>query len=323
MPHYPTDFKVHTSVHRKSLSSGAGAQAATLAALATLKAGCASTVTAVAAAPLGPYHLQGSCTYGCCGKEGWYGNPDFRNVNANLTAGVAGLDITGPYGNAFAPAGAWAGTDLLNFDTTLRGSLATITVIDKAIGPGGHATPQQSQELAAAFAQALAVLQNSQAEANQALSKLASYLSWVAPSVNSLPNMAASLQRNVTAWNTAAENNLIAKMNCGTGDIAEQFNAMQSAVNGIFSAWAPPFSTVNGQFQAALSAADVVPGVFISLQSDDGAVVRALTTAQGFAPGNQLRTMWVNIAEKSWAKLVASATAQLVARNGQAASAQQ
>jgi hypothetical protein len=83
-------------------------------------------------------------------------------------------------------------------------------------------------------------------------------------------------------------------------------------VDASFVSLQTPFAAVNSQFETAMQAASVVPGVFVNLQTSSQSVTDQINQAQSYPPDSPLRTMHLNIAMSLWADLVTYAKAQLL-----------
>jgi hypothetical protein len=295
------------------VSSGAGAQAAALAALATLAANCGIAADVVNQNPLGRYSDSGSCDYDCGFKEqDWNWWADYRGTNTNLVQAVGSMNITGPYTAAFQPTQTWVNAALPGFSGSLNGSLATINRIDAAIiAAGGVETPEQDAELSAAFANLSSVVQGSLGQANQALQNLAAFLSWEQGHTGVLQNLVTSSQGYIKTDATNTENNLIGQIACGAGDVQNSFNNMFNDINNKFATMQTCFTTVTSNLLAAIKAGDSVAGVFLILQSDSSVVSEQIVQAQSYPPSSPLRQLHLNISGNEWGNLVQKANAEL------------
>jgi hypothetical protein len=173
-------------------------------------------------------------------------------------------------------------------------------------------TPVQAQALSDAFTGALSQLQNSLGEANQALQGIAGFISQQQGNVGYLQSLNTACQSAVDKSIATNRDNLIGQLSCGGDDVQDQFNGMQAVVDASFVSLQAPFAAVNSQFETAMQAASVVPGVFVNLQTSSQSVTDQLNQAQSYPPDSPLRTMHLNIAMSLWADLVTYAKAQLL-----------
>jgi len=296
-----------------------GAQAAALAALLALSNSCTNASALVNQNQLGPYGDSGSCSYDCGFKDqSWWWKADYRPTNSNLVQVVAANNISGPYTTAFQPTQTWVNTDLPASGNSLTATLAAIAQIDAAIvAAGGNETPAQSSQLAAAFNNLPGILQVNLNQANYALQKLASYLSWVqGGGVGPIQGYVTAAQSYIKTDATKAEENLIGEIACGSGDVTNSFNGMFADVNAKFANMQPGFDAVTAKLAAALQAGDHVAGVFLTLQSDSTLVSEQITQAQSYPPTSGLRTMHLNIAGNEWSDFVQEANFQLQPGSG-------
>jgi len=288
---------------------GPPAASAAFAAFGTLHTVCGSAIGAINAGNFGPFSNSGSCNYDCGFKtQNWSWSADYTAwVQQTVVPVVQGMDVSGAFTNAFAPAQQWVTADLPGYSTHITNAIATINQIDAVIKNTGTATPAQQQALAQAFATALSQVQSSLNEANAALQTLSSFLTWATGrSISPQPYQTA-----VDNAITTGMNNLIGQIACGAGDVQGQFGAMQSVVDASFGSLQTPFNNVNSQYNTATNAGDVVAGVFLNIQTDSQSVTDFLTRAQGVSPTSPLRGGFLDIAATDWAALVTYAQTQL------------
>lgn len=297
-----------------ALADGSGAQAAALAAFATLNTACGSATAAVNQNQLGPYGDNGSCHHGCSYEQTWWWKINFQYVNSNLVSVVSMLNAGSAYNAASQLTQQWVSSGLPDYNTLLTGGIQVITQTDAAIGQaGGQETPAQAAQLAAAFSAALTALQHNLADMNQGLQGIASFVTQQNPNNGYLLTYATSCQSSITTSGTALENNLIGKISCGAGDVQNSFNNMFSDVATKLANMQGSFNTVNANFYTALQAVQGAAGIFLTLQSDNSLVSQYLAQAQALAPTSPLRTLRLNMAASVWAGLLAEATTQLSA----------
>jgi hypothetical protein len=285
------------------------------AAFALLDQVCAAAATAVGAANFGPFANSGSCDYDCGFMEqDWSWNADYTvwTKTDYLLPAIAQVDCSAGFGNAFAPTAAWLANTLPTAAAALSAAVSTIVSIDAVIvAAGGDATPQQLQDLAQAFTQALETVGGAAAPVDGAIQTLASFLNYESGYPQYLQTQATWCAGQITTAINAAAENLIGQIACGGDDVQGQFNGMQATISASFTALQTPFGTASGQLSAALQAAGLITGVLVNLQTDLAAIAAQIGDAQGCAPTSPLRTLHLNIVTSDWTDLQTYAQQQL------------
>jgi hypothetical protein len=284
----------------------------TFADLVVLANNCAAAVTAVNNANLGRFSNDGSCDYDCGFMEqDWNWWFDFTNQKAaTLLPAVNACNIQGPFMTAYSPTQQWL-VDLSQYGASLTQSLTQISQIDAAIKASGNETPQQAQQLTAAFGNAATQAGNSLNEMNGALQQLAGYISGVQPGLGGLAAQSVNIQKADDAQIAGWRDNLIGQIACGSGTVTDQFAAAQAVLDGSFISFQPPFIAIDSQAGTALHDASVLPGAMLILQTDSSSFTDELNKAQNYPPASPLRTLHLNNATQDWTTLTTYAQAQL------------
>lgn len=312
--------QIAINVTRQSPEAGLGASdsspaSAAVAAFSLLDQVCGSATNSVNAANFGPFSNSGSCSYDCGFMEQkWNWNADFTTwvKSQNLLPGVVKMDASSGFTNAFATVQQWLVTDLPVYSASITGALNVIRQTDAAIvAAGGVETPAQAQALSDAFSAALAQVQGSLNEANNALQTLSSFISYQSGSDGWLQTLNQACQSSADSSIAASAENLIGQLACGGGEAQDQFNAMQSVVDASFVSLQPPFATVNSQFETAMAAASLIAGDLVNIQTMSALVTAEVNKTQGYSPISPLRTLHLNLATTNWTDLVTYAQAQL------------
>jgi|GEM_PF-3124618 len=315
----PPQFKVSTRRRAlpftggscSALAGGSGAEAAALAAYATLNTYCINATGTVNQNPLGPYGTNGSCTHDCSYEQTWWWKADYRPTNTNLNASISFMNMGNSYNTAFQPTQTWVSTNLPAYNNSITGDINTILQVDTAIiNAGGNATPAQTAQLAAAFSDAASVLLSNINQANQALQRLASFVNNVNPYITYMQTTATNAQAWIKTNATAIENNLIGQIACGSGDVQNSFNGMFNDVAAKFVNMQSPFNLISAGFNTALQATEKVAGIFLSLQSKSQLVSQYMNDAQALAPTNVMRKVKLNSALNVWGQFVTEANTE-------------
>jgi hypothetical protein len=294
----PPQFKVSTRRRAlpftggscSALAGGSGAEAAALAAFATLNTYCNNATGTVNQNPLGPYGTNGSCTHDCSYEQTWWWKADYRPTNNNLNASVSFMNMGNTYNAAFQPTQTWVSTHLPGFNTSFTGDINTILQIDAAIiSAGGNETPAQVAQLSAAFTDAASALLNNINEANRGLQSLAGFVNNSNPFTSYMQTVATNAQAWIKTNATGIENSVIGQIACGAGDVQNSFNAMFADVAVKLVNMQAPFNSISNSFQLALQAAEKVAGIFLSLQAKSQLVSQYIADAQALARTNILR----------------------------------
>jgi hypothetical protein len=284
----------------------------TFADLGVLATNCGTAVTAVNNANLGRFSNDGSCSYDCgFMDQNWNWWFDFTNQKAAvLLPAVNACNIQGPFTTAYSSTQQWL-VHLTQYGTSLTQSLTQISQIDAAIKASGNETPQQAQQLTAAFSNAATQTDLSLAEMNRALQQLAGYISGVQPSLGGLAAQGVNIQKGDDAQIAGWRDDLIGKIACGSGTVTDQFAAAQAVLDAAFAAFQPPFKAIDSQAGTTLHDASVLPGAMLVLQTDSSSFTQEINKAQTYPPASPLRTLHLNIATQDWTALTAYAQAQL------------
>jgi ABC-type transporter Mla subunit MlaD len=189
--------------------------------------------------------------------------------------------------------------------------LTQISQIDAAIKASGNETPQQAQQLTAAFSNTATQADLSLAEMNRALQQLAGYISGVQPSLGGLAAQGASIQQGDDKQIAGWRDDLIGKIACGSGTVTDQYAAAQAVLDGAFASFQAPFKAIDSQAGTALHDASQLPGVMLVVQTDSSSFTSELNKAQTYPPANPLRTLHLNNATQDWTTLVTYAQSQL------------
>jgi hypothetical protein len=315
------DVSVKIETRRRPLKSPAvmGAAispaSAAFAAYQALTQACAIATGAVIGAMFGPFANSGSCTYDCgFQKQGWNWNADYTTWVKNdtlLPAVSASNAARDGFGTAFLPAQTWVGSDLSGYTAQIASAIAIIKSIDAAIGPAGQPTPEQAAQLQAAFNNAFAQVNGSNSEANAALQTMGQFVTNQFPLQGNLAAVSSSSQSAVHTSITNSMNDLLGKIACGAGTVTDQFNAMRNVVDQSYVAINPSLNAADGQFATGITAASVIPGVFVNVQSNTDLVLQQLQVAQSLAAGSVMRMLHLNNAMEDWDEMVSYATTQL------------
>lgn len=296
-----------------TVDSGGGAQSDALAALASLASASANARNLVNQNGLGPYGADGSCNFDCGFKtQHWGWSVDYRNsVNANLIQYVNAADFNSVYRSGFQPAQGWVGQGLPGLSATVTSTVASIMSIDAAIAASGQESPQQAAQLNAGFAALAGAIDNNKGQISRAMQSILSCLQW---SEGQPPRLAAYVvdsKASIKDGATSAENNLIAQIACGDGDVRNSFNNMFNDVDARYTAMQPGFSNVAATAQTALTACQRVGGQFLPWQADTASSGAEFAQAQPLQPGSFIRRLHLRNAADLWAQMAQSATFQL------------
>jgi len=287
-----------------------------IAALAQLQTALAQTISTIAAVPLGPFYLGGSCDYDCfigiCVKTyNWSWTLDFENIRSPMQNAVQQLSgAASQYTSAFGPARDWLKATLPQFSTVFAAQAQTIIQTNAAITQaGGNATPAQIQTVQAAFQAISSGLALGHGAMDDAASAVAQFTGELQAIESGLTSLLGNMQSSMDSWVANTQNNFVNGMDCGQGDADNQINGAVTVFNVSVSIIRNNLGQVNTVSQNLTTALSQFVGVMVNISDQYTNIEGQIGQAQGF-PAGAIQDLHLDVASSEWQQL-----AQFAAQN--------